>query len=435
MNTKTTATRQQAIDARCESRALNQLSSEARAGLLFAIADALISSSADIIEANQADMLDAENAVSNGTLAPELLMRLKIDGTRIKSLADGIRSIAQMPEPIGEVLVNRDLGEGLHLQQVTAPLGVILVIFEARPDALPQIAALALRSGNGLILKGGREARRSNATIHRIIGDAINPVVPRAVIGLVETRAQISDLLALDDVIDLVIPRGSNALVQMIQTNTKIPVMGHADGVCHIYVDESATFEQSIKIILDSKLDYPAACNAVETLLIHRSWFDQHGLDALKAGCQDVEFRSAGLNPELSGLPKAPKLRHEYGDHQLTVRVVDDMSQAIDHIHTYGSGHTEVIITEDGMCAERFLKQVDSASVFHNASTRFADGYRYGLGAEVGISTSRLHARGPVGVEGLLTTRWLMRGGGHTVGAVKRGEWTFNWRDRSTETK
>ena len=303
MNTNTNATRQQAINARCESRALNQLSSEARSGLLFSIADALVCFSSEIIEANQADLLEAEDAVSNGALAPELLMRLKIDRVRIESLADGIRSIAQMPEPIGEVLVNRDLGEGLHLQQVTAPLGVILVIFEARPDALPQIAALALRSGNGLILKGGREARRSNATIHRIIGDAIDPVVPRSVIGLVETRAQISELLALDDVIDLVIPRGSNALVQMIQANTKIPVMGHADGVCHIYVDESATFERSINIILDSKLDYPAACNAVETLLIHRSWFNKYGLDALRAACQGIEFRSAGLSPELAGRP------------------------------------------------------------------------------------------------------------------------------------
>ena len=292
-----------------------------------------------------------------------------------------------------------------------------------------------MRSGNGLILKGGREARCSNATIHRIIGDAINAVVPRAVIGLVETRAQISDLLALDDVIDLVIPRGSNALVQMIQANTKIPVMGHADGVCHIYVDQSAAFERSIDIILDSKLDYPAACNAVETLLVHRSWLSQYGFDTLKTACKGIEFRSAGLCPELANLPKAPHLHHEYGDHQLTVHVVDDMNEAIEHIHTHGSGHTEVIVTQDTERAEQFLKQVDSASVFHNASTRFADGYRYGLGAEVGISTSRLHARGPVGVEGLLTTRWLMRGSGHTVGAVKRGDWAFNWRDRMTENK
>jgi delta-1-pyrroline-5-carboxylate synthetase len=200
-------------------------------------------------------------------------------------------------------------------------------------------------------------------------------------------------------------------------------------------VDQSAAFERSIDIILDSKLDYPAACNAVETLLIHRSWLSQYGFDALKTACKGIEFRSAGLCPELANLPKAPHLHHEYGDHQLTVHVVDDMNEAIEHIHTHGSGHTEVIVTQDTERAEQFLKQVDSASVFHNASTRFADGYRYGLGAEVGISTSRLHARGPVGVEGLLTTRWLMRGSGHTVGAVKRGDWAFNWRDRMTENK
>ena len=426
-------TRQQAVDARFASRALNQLSTDERAQLLTSVADALIEFSPQIIDANQADIADAEIAVKTGRLAPELLNRLKIDLPRLESLADGIKSIAQMPEPIGKVLVDRELGEGLHLQQVTAPLGVILVIFEARPDALPQIAALALRSGNGLILKGGREARRSNAMIHRIIGDAINPVVSRAVIGLVETREQIGDLLALDDVIDLVIPRGSNALVQMIQANTKIPVMGHADGVCHIYVDETADFEQAVEIICDSKLDYPAACNAVETLLIHRRWFDEHGLSKVMGALKGIELRTAGICPTLNALPQAPDLHHEYGDHQLTVHIVEDLDAAIDHIHTHGSGHTEVILTQEPDNAHQFLGRVDSASVFHNASTRFADGYRYGLGAEVGISTSRLHARGPVGVEGLLTTRWLMRGHGHTVGAIKRGDWCFDWHDRNLE--
>lgn len=431
VKTETMVTRQQAVDARFASRVLNQLSTEERAQLVATVADALIEFSPQIIDANTADIEDAELAVKTGRLAPELLNRLKIDLPRLESLADGIRSIAQMPEPIGKVLVDRELGEGLHLQQVTAPLGVILVIFEARPDALPQIAALALRSGNGLILKGGREASRSNAVIHRIIGEAIDAVVPKAVIGLVQTREQISELLALDDVIDLVIPRGSNALVQMIQANTKIPVMGHADGVCHIYVDEHANYVQSIKIIRDSKLDYPAACNAVETLLIHRKWFEANGGMKILHDCHGIEFRTAGLRDEFEALPKAPDLHHEYGDNQLTVHLVDTMTEAIEHIHTYGSGHTEVILTQDERTAQVFLNQVDSASVFHNASTRFADGYRYGLGAEVGISTSRLHARGPVGVEGLLTTRWLMRGHGHTVGAIKQGDWSFDWHDRT----
>ena len=268
-----------------------------------------------------------------------------------------------------------------------------------------------------------------------MIGTAIETFVPRTVIGLVETREEIHDLLALDDVIDLVIPRGSNALVQMIQSNTKIPVMGHADGVCHIYVDESATLTQALEIINDSKLDYPAACNAVETLLVHRKWLEQHRFEALQNGCPDVLFRTAGIDPSLAHLPEAPALHHEYGDAQLTIHIVDHMDDAIEHIHQHGSGHTESIITNDDDNAEAFLRRVDSASVFRNASTRFADGYRYGLGAEVGISTSRLHARGPVGVDGLLTTRWLMRGNGHTVGAIKRGEWSFNWRERHIERR
>ena len=430
MTINTESTRQQAINARNASRSLNQLSSADRTQLLHGIADALIRKSDLILEANQADIKEAEQSVLNGSLAPELLKRLRIDDARIASLADGIRSIAEMPEPIGAVLVDRELGDGLHLQQVTAPLGVILVIFEARPDALPQIAALSLRSGNGLILKGGKEARRSNAALHGVIGDAIEQKLSRDVIGLVETREQISDLLALDDVIDLVIPRGSNELVQMIQSNTRIPVMGHADGVCHIYIDESAPFDLATELIKDSKLDYPAACNAVETLLVHEHWLEKHGFEHLKAACDGIRWRTSGSCASLAHLPPAPALHHEYGDAQLTIHPVEDMNSAIEHIHLYGSGHTDVILTADKANANTFLHNVDSASVFHNASTRFADGYRYGLGAEVGISTSRLHARGPVGVDGLLTTRWLMRGAGHTVGAIKRGEWSFNWRDR-----
>ena len=430
MKTNTVSTRQQAIDARNASRALNQLSSEARSNLLHALAEALVSRTEEIVAANDLDMAAAEEAVAQGQLATELLRRLRIDAPRIVSLANGIRSIADMPEPIGAVLVNRQLGDGLHLQQVTAPLGVLLVIFEARPDALPQIAALSLRSGNGLILKGGKEARHSNAMLHRIITEAIADSVSPAVIGLVQTREQIADLLTLDDVIDLVIPRGSNELVQMIQANTRIPVMGHADGVCHIYIDESASFELAVEIINDAKLDYPAACNAVETLLVHDAWLAAHGFDKLKSACKAIDWHTSGSADSLAHLPKAPSLHFEYGDSRLTIHPVSSMEMAIEHIHTHGSGHTEVILSEDEERAEHFLNLVDSASVFHNASTRFADGYRYGLGAEVGISTSRLHARGPVGVQGLLTTRWLLRGAGHTVGAIKQGAWRFDWQDR-----
>ncbi|KAE9618099.1 putative glutamate-5-semialdehyde dehydrogenase, Glutamate 5-kinase [Lupinus albus] len=309
----------------------------------------------------------------------------------ISNLAKSVRMLADMEEPIGQILKRTELADNLTLEKLSCPLGVILIIFESRPDALVQIAALAIRSGNGLLLKGGKEAKRSNEVLHKVITSAIPDTVGDKLIGLVTTREAIPDLLKLDDVIDLVVPRGSNKLVSQIKDTTKIPVLGHSDGICHVYVDKEANIEMAKQIIKDSKTDYPAACNAMETLLIHKDLSTNGGLDQLV-----VELKNEGV--ELYGGPRASTLLN--------------IAEARSFHH---DSHTECIVTENLEVAETFLCQVDSAAVFHNASTRFCDGARFGLGAEVGISTSRIHARGPVGVEGLLTNRWILKGNGQVV--------------------
>jgi delta-1-pyrroline-5-carboxylate synthetase len=421
--------REQALGARNGARVLSRLTSDERSAALRAMANGLVQHADEIVEANRQDVADAEVAVAAGKMAPEFVGRLGIDKGRLASLAEGLRTLSRQPEPIGRRLAKRELGEGLVLEQVTSPLGVLLVIFESRPDALPQIAGLALRSGNGLLLKGGKEARRSNQMIHRVLVEAMEPIVPAEAIGLVETREDIAVLLELDDVIDLVIPRGSNALVRHIQENTRIPVLGHADGVCHVYLDEDGDPETARRIVLDSKLDYPAACNAMETLLVHVSWAEREEFRGLLESWDGIAFRGGCSRAQGFGFEAQEDLHVEWGDSRATLVFVEDMASAIAHIHTHGSGHTEAIVTENTTAAELFLAEVDSAAIFHNASTRFSDGYRFGLGAEVGISTSRIHARGPVGVEGLLTSRWLLRGKGQTVTDVKEGDWAFAWRD------
>ena len=403
--------REQAVAAREAGQILRGLTSSKRAALLRRMASALEANASRILAANKQDVRDGEGALSEALAA-----RLSLSLGKLESLADGIRALSEMPEPIGQVLRQTELAEGLNLKQLTSPLGVLLVIFESRPDALPQVASLALRSGNGLILKGGHEAARTNRVLHEVLTLALRPDVPAAVIGLVETREEVADLLALDDVIDLVIPRGSNAMVRHIQENTRIPVLGHADGICHVFVDAQADPDMARAVVLDSKTDYPAACNAMETLLIHADFPDTAGLLAAlgDAGVTILQ------GPDDRGV--------EYGDLTCSVQIVSDLDAAIAHIHHYGSGHTECIVTADPQAAAAFLDQVDSACVFHNASTRFADGYRFGLGAEVGISTSRIHARGPVGVEGLLTTRWQLSGTGDTVAPFSAGERVFTHR-------
>ncbi len=422
---------QQAQLARRGARALQALPSDQRAALLHRIADALAHNQARILEINALDVEDGRLAVSRGALSESLAARLILTPKKLRSLVDGIHAIADMPEPIGRTLRHTELADGLQLRQITSPLGVLLVIFEARPDALPQVAALALRSGNGLLLKGGSEARRSNRVLHEIITTAIGDTIPPTTIGLVESRDEISELLALDHVIDLVIPRGSSALVRTIQANTKIPVLGHAEGVCHVYVDVDADVSKAIPVIIDSKTDYPAACNAMETLLVHASMLtDGRAHMILNALTEAGVTLYGGPNAQTAfNLPPATNLSHEYSDLAASVAIVSTLDDAIEHIHTYGSGHTEAILTENRDTAQFFLNAVDSACVFHNASTRFADGFRFGLGAEVGISTSPIHARGPVGVEGLLTTRWHLRGNGDTATSFSTGERSFTHRD------
>ncbi|KAK9913611.1 hypothetical protein M0R45_037421 [Rubus argutus] len=406
-----------AIAARESSRRLQAITSEERKKILLAIADAIEANARRINVENEADVSAAQQA----GYEKSLISRLALKPGKITSLANSVRVLANMEDPIGRVLKKTELADGLVLEKTSSPLGVLLIVFESRPEALVQIASLAIRSGNGLLLKGGKEAKRSNAILHKIITEAIPESVGGKLIGLVTSREEIPDLLKLDDVIDLVIPRGSNKLVSQIKNSTKIPVLGHADGICHLYVDKSANMDMAKKIVLDAKLDYPAACNAMETLLVHKDLMRTTQFNDLI-----VDLRSEGVilygGPRASSLlniPEAHSFHLEYSSLACTIEVVDDVYAAIDHIHQHGSAHTDCIIAEDQEVVDAFLGQVDSAAVFHNASTRFCDGARFGLGAEVGISTSRIHARGPVGVEGLLTTRWILRGSGQVVNSDK----------------
>lgn len=412
---------QMAKDARAESRALAALSTQERTDILLRIADALEARVEEIMTANAADV-----AAATGKIEQNMLQRLVLKPQKVEQLATGIRQLANMDEPIGNLIDKTEIAKDLVLEKVTSPIGVVLIIFEARPDALPQIASLAIRSGNGLLLKGGKEATQSNRCLHSIITSCLPPACRPELIGLVETRDEIDELLALKDYIDLVVPRGSNKLVSYIQNNTSIPVLGHADGICHIYIDEKADVAQACKICVDAKVDYPAACNAVEKILVHKSHVNSGGIYQLQSALREagVTINGTANTTALLAIPEAPSLRHEYGTPAVTIDLVDSMSEAIDKIHQYGSGHTEVICTTEQGTAEEFLRKVDSACVFSNCSSRFSDGYRFGLGAEVGISTSRIHARGPVGVEGLMTTRYLMRGTGQIVAKDTGVEYT-----------
>lgn len=406
-----------AVAARECSRRLQALAPQERRNILLDIADALEANEKEILTENEADVDAAQQAGYD----PSLVARLALKPGKISSLAKSVRVLAEMDEPIGRILKRTEILDGFILEKTSSPLGVLLIIFESRPDALVQIASLAIRSGNGLLLKGGKEAKRSNAILHKVITSVIPENVGERLIGLITSREEVPELLKLDHVIDLVIPRGSNKLVSQIKASTKIPVLGHADGICHVYVDKSANLDVAKHIVLDAKTDYPAACNAMETLLVHDDLVKKGGLNDLIMELQikGVTIFGGPKASSLLNIPEANSLHHEYSSLACTVEIVDDVYAAIDHIHQHGSSHTDCIITEDKEVADIFLRQVDSAAVFHNASTRFCDGFRFGLGAEVGISTSRIHARGPVGVEGLLTTRWVGRGSGHVVNGDK----------------
>jgi len=393
-------TRQQAERARA---AYFRLANADRTQILRDMAQAIRDGATEILTANKKDLEAAQ-----GTIAPPLYKRLVVNEPKLRDLIDGIEQLAAMPDPLGKVLLETQLDDGLILRRVQTPIGVIAAIFESRPEVVGQIAALAIRSGNAVLLKGGREAANSNAALGSVIHRVLERHGVAGAVQLVTTREEVTQLLAMNDLISLVIPRGSNEMVQSIQSSTRIPVLGHADGICHVYIDASADPEKAMRVAVDSKAQYPAVCNAAETLIVHRDFPAREQLfSALKSAGVDLHMES--------------DFGHEFLDLVMAVHIVGNMDEAIDHIHRHGSAHTDAIVTEDASAAQRFLNEVDSAGVYWNASTRFADGFRYGFGAEVGVSTNKTHARGPVGVEGLLIYKYHLIGNGHIV-ATYSGE-------------
>ncbi len=418
----------QAAAARRAQRRLGAAPAAARTEVLHHLERLLRERESELLAANKLDLEAAEAT----DLPLPVLKRLALTAAKLETLRDGVRRLMEVDDPIGTTIAARELDDGLVLRHVRAPLGVLLIIFESRPDAVVQIGSLALRAGDAVLMKGGSEALHSNRALTGVLREAVAATgLDPDVVQNIEGREAVSDLLEMDEHIDLVIPRGSNQLVRSIQERSRIPVLGHADGVCQLYIDAAADRDKAIRIAVDAKTDYPAVCNAIENLLIHRD-FPYSG-DVLTA------LEEAGV--ELRGDDEARRIHPgmalavdedwvtEYGDLILSVKLVGGLEEAVDFIHTYGSAHTEAIVTEDRATAEQFLNDVDAASVFWNASTRFADGFRYGLGAEVGIATGRIHARGPVGVEGLLTTRWLLEGDGHIAADYGPGKRSFTHRD------
>lgn len=410
-----------AKQTRSAAQKLAVLSPQERNAALESIATALEQSAPAILAANEADCQAAEKeGISNALYA-----RLKLGETKLASAIAGVRDVAKLNDPVGAVQIHRELDEGLVLKRVTCPLGVLGIIFEARPEALIQITSLAIKSGNGVILKGGKEAIRSCTVLTEAIHKGLTQtqVSPTAV-QLLTTREEIRALLELDQYVDLIIPRGSNSFVRYVQDNTRIPVLGHADGICHLYIDKAADMSKAVAITKDAKVGYPAACNAVETLLVNQEiaakFLPEIGKVLQEIG---VELRGDEKTREFLDIKPATveDWQTEYSDLILSIKVVDSVEGAIAHINTYGSRHTDAIITEDYSTANIFLNQVNSAGVYHNCSTRFSDGFRYGFGAEVGISTQQMPPRGPVGLEGLVTYKYQLVGDGHIV-ATYSGE-------------
>jgi glutamate-5-semialdehyde dehydrogenase len=427
--------RTEVVAARDAALALAALPAPARAALLEDLAAALESPAARarVLEANAEDMKRARDEEARGVLGSALVKRLALDEGKLASCADGLRQLARMPDLVGRRLTHRQLDEGLVLERVSCPLGVLGVVFEARPDALVQITGLGWKSGNAVVLKGGREARASNRALTELAQQALgrHGVDPRAML-LLEDRAEVEALLGLEDVVDMIIARGSSSFIHHVRGRSKIPVMAHADGICHIYLHAAADAGKAAPVVVDAKVSYPAACNAVETLL----WDPGAGaaLDACVAALRQAKVELRGCAQTRARHPDMAAATEddwdtEYGALVLAIRQVADLPGALAHIAEHGSRHTEAIITEDAGAAARFLRELDAACVFHNASTRFADGYRFGLGAEVGISTDKLHARGPVGVEGLLTYRWLLHGNGQVTTAYGPGGRSYMHRD------
>ncbi len=418
-----------ARNMKLENPVLAACSGEMRNEALAKVRDSLIINQEDIFAANAEDLRRAEeNSV------PEAIAgRLKFDAHKLEDVIRGIDTLIELPDPLGRITLARELDEGLTLYRETCPIGVIGVIFEARPDALVQISSLCIKSGNCAILKGGSETRETNRVLFEIIHDAaVSAGLPAVCLAQADSHEDIDELLTCDRYVDLLIPRGSNAFVRHIMDNTKIPVMGHADGICHIYADKAADIGKAVPVIVDAKVQYTAACNAVETLLVHRDIADALLPELYKAlRAEGVVIR--GTEEVMGLIPCEPAteedFRTEYLDLIVSVKLVDSVEEAVRHINMYGSHHTDAIITEDPEAARKFMTLVDSAGVYQNCSTRFADGFRYGFGAEVGISTGKIHARGPVGLDGLMTYKYKLYGNGHTVDDYAEGRRKFNFRD------
>lgn len=394
---------------------LAALDSDTKNNALAKIAEALMSNKDKIIAANNKDLKRSEEE----SLATPLLKRLKFDEKKVNDVVEGIKSLIGLEDPVGKTLLSTLLDDGLELYRVTCPLGVVGIIFESRPDALVQISTLCLKSGNSVLLKGGREAIETNKALAGIIEEAsVAAGLPSGWISLLESRDDVNEMLKMDEYIDLVIPRGSNEFVRYIMDHSRIPVMGHADGICHVYVDSAADIDMATKVTIDSKTQYVAVCNATETLLVNESIADKF-LPVLKTELnkKNVEiFGDEGTQKIISVKPASEAdWATEYLDYTISIKLVADIDEAIKHINTYGSGHTDSIVTNDKTNALKFMNLVDSGNVFWNASTRFSDGFKYGFGAEVGISTSKLHARGPVGLEGLTSYKYMLFGNGQIV--------------------
>ena len=405
--------------AKQASLKITELSTELKNAALTNIADAFEVHKDEIFDANKQDLEDAKSLVDCGEISKSTFNRLKLDENKMRDMIQGVRDIALLDDPVGKKLFVKELDEGLVLNKVSCPIGVLGIIFEARPDVISQISSLAIKSSNAVILKGGKESRHTNKKILEIINSALSQVegFPQNVVQQVFSRDDVAEMLKCDEYINLIIPRGGNNLVKFIKENTKIPVLGHANGICHIFVDESADINMASKVVVDAKTQYPSACNAVETLLIHKNFKKS---DELLASLQLSEIKLVS-NPESWDI--------EYGDKILSYKFIDSVNEAIEHINTYGSGHTDCIITNDVENAEKFMNNVDSAGVYFNASTRFADGFRYGFGAEVGISTNKTHARGPVGLEGLTIYKYKLLGNGHIVDDYAKGTKKFHHKD------
>ncbi|KAI8320505.1 gamma-glutamyl phosphate reductase GPR [Martensiomyces pterosporus] len=432
-----------ARSAREASNLLQTISSAQKSAVLKRIKAVLEERRAAIVEANRQDKEAAQKEVEAGRLSASLFKRLDIEGAggeKFSTLLQGVDDVDRIPDPIGQVTLARRLDSNLDLYRVVCPVGVCLVIFEARPEVVVNIACLAIKSGNAAILKGGKEATRTNQVLAEAIQYAIATTpaeegqtkFPERAVQVVSTRDEINSLLDMDRYVDLVIPRGSNSLVRHIQNNTRIPVLGHADGICSTFIDESADTRKAVHIVADAKTNYPAACNSTETLLVHSKVADTVFVEVAKAlldaGVRLHADSRALASIEKAGLLDDPRLApqvskaeesefaHEYTDLDIAIRVVDTLDEAIDHINTHGSKHTDAIITEERGNAEWFMRRVDAAGVYWNASTRFADGFRYGFGTEIGVSTNKTHARGPAGLEGLTIYKYYLFGDGQGAG-------------------